>query len=54
MVYDQSGLPYVWNCSQWIAYFKENAENQRVIPWVLGAGVSEEEVMEIAGRLRSP
>ncbi|MBP3959902.1 ferritin-like domain-containing protein [Gemmata sp. G18] len=46
-------LPTVWNSAEWVAYFRHNATNLMPVPWGCGAGVSPEELAEIAGSLRA-
>jgi hypothetical protein len=45
-------LSRVWSSAQWVAYFADNAERQRTIPWEQGARVTEAELAEIAASLR--
>ena len=46
-------LPTVWNSAEWVAYFRHNAIHLMPVPWECGAGVSPEELAEIAGSLRA-
>jgi hypothetical protein len=49
---DTSVLPCVRSSAEWVAYFDQNARNQRVIPWEQGAGITPVELAAIAASLK--
>jgi hypothetical protein len=52
MTRDVLALPRVWTSAEWVAYFEDNARQQRDIPWESGAGATPEELAEIVPSLR--
>lgn len=45
-------LPIVSSSPEWVAYFEQNAAEQRTIPWESGAGVTKAELSAISASLR--
>jgi hypothetical protein len=51
MAQGPANLPLVRSSSEWVAYFEQNAAEQRPIPWESGAGVTDAELSAIAASL---
>jgi hypothetical protein len=47
------GLPVVQSSAQWCDHYRDNADNQRPIPWEQGLGITPDELAEIAASLRA-